>query len=87
MKRTMTGRPSGRTMTLGELREFVATLEALPDEATVRARLTLRKQVRSVTVEEDDTRFRDYTSALSEPDTPDVATKLGGRKERRTAEA
>jgi hypothetical protein len=86
MKRTITGRPSGRTMTLGDLREFVASLEALPDEASVRARVTLGKQVRSVTVEEDDPGFRDFRSALSEPDTADATAKLRGRKERRAAE-
>jgi hypothetical protein len=68
MKRTITGRAAARSMTLGELRQFIATLESLPDEALVKARSTFRHHVRSVTVEEDDVGFNAYVRAVGSPE-------------------
>jgi uncharacterized protein (UPF0335 family) len=68
MKRTITGRAAARSMTLGELRQFIAALESLPDEALVKARSTFRHHVRSVTVEEDDVGFDAYVRAVGSPD-------------------
>jgi hypothetical protein len=64
VKRTITGLTSARTMTLGDLRQFLASLDGLPDDASVKARVTFRKHLRSVTVEEDDLGFRDYIRAV-----------------------
>ncbi len=74
MKRTITGRTASHTMTLGDLRQFLASLDGLPDEASVKARVTLRKHLRSVTVEEDDLGFRDYIRAVG-PDRPAEAAE------------
>lgn len=64
MKRTITGR-SARTMTLGDLRQFIASLDGLPDDASVKARVTLgRRHLRSVTVEEEDIGFHDCLRAV-----------------------
>jgi hypothetical protein len=64
VKRTITGRTASRTMSLGDLRQFIGSLDGLPDEAEVKAKVTLRKHLRSVTVEEDDSGFRDFVRAV-----------------------
>lgn len=51
-------------MTLGDLRQFLASIDAVPDEAVLKARVTLGHQLRSVTVQEDDVGFRDYVRAV-----------------------
>ena len=66
MKRTITGRTATGSMTLGDLRQFVASLDGLPDEASVRARISFRKHLRSLTVEEDDVGFSDYLKAVGD---------------------
>ncbi len=71
MKRTITGLTATGSMTLGDLRQFVASLDGLPDEASVKARVSFRKNLRSLTVEEDDLGFRDYIRAVG----PDGAEK------------
>ena len=72
MKRTITGRPASRRMSLGDLRQFLASIEGLPDEALIKARTTWGKQLRSVTVEEDDVGFRDYLKAVQSDDDLDT---------------
>src|SRR5690606_5059178 len=42
VKRTITGRTATGSMTLGDLRQFVASLDGLPDEASVKARVSFR---------------------------------------------
>lgn len=64
MKRTITGVNANGSMSLGDLRQFIASLDGLPDEASVRARVSFRKNLRSVTVEEEDVGFRDYMRAV-----------------------
>ena len=64
MKRTITGQAPGRKMTLGDVRQFISSLEKLPDEAVVKAKVTFGKHLRSITVEEEDTGFRDYLQAV-----------------------
>jgi hypothetical protein len=64
VKRTITGRTATRTMSLGDLRQFIGSLDGLPDEADVKARVTFRKYLREVTVEEDDSGFRDFVRAV-----------------------
>ena len=68
MRRTITGRPVNRRMSLGDLRQFVASIEGIPDESLIKARVTLGKHLRSLTVEEDDVGFRDYVRAVKEAD-------------------
>jgi hypothetical protein len=68
MGRTITGRPANRRMSLGDLRQFVASIEGIPDEALVKARVTFGKHLRSVTVEDDDVGFRDYVRAVKPAD-------------------
>ena len=75
MKRTITGNTATGTMTLGDLRQFVASLDGLPDEASVRAQVSfLRRNLRSVTVEEDDIGFREYIKAVG-PDAREAAAE------------
>lgn len=91
VRRTITGSNDAGTMTLGDLRQFVASLEGLPDDAAVKARTSLRRRLRTITVQEDDDGFREYIRAVT-PDAPDDATKRpkpekvrdGGRDTRST---
>lgn len=53
-------------MSLGDLRQFIGSLGGLPDEAEVKAKVTWRKHLRSVTVEEDDGGFRDFVRAVEQ---------------------
>ena len=64
MKRTITGLNATGSMSLGDLRQFIASLDGLPDEASVKARVSFRRHLRSVTVEEDDVGFQDYIRAV-----------------------
>jgi hypothetical protein len=64
VKRTITGRTASRTMSLGDLRQFIGSLDGLPDEAEVKAKVTFRKHLRSVTVEEEDGGFRDFVRSV-----------------------
>lgn len=52
MNRIITGRATGRRMTVGELRRFLDSIEETADDTPVRARITARRYLRSVTVEE-----------------------------------
>ncbi|HKE72880.1 MAG TPA: hypothetical protein VKB57_04665 [Acidimicrobiales bacterium] len=69
MKRTIIGRASGRTMTLGDLRKFLASLEGIGDETPVKARVTLAKHIRSITVEDDEPGLKEYLRSIgTDPD-------------------
>lgn len=86
MKRTITGSAAARSMTLGELRQFVTSLEGLPDDALVKSRATWRRHLRSLTVEEEDVGFSSYVLAVADPDTdPDPSTAERSSKRARTA--
>ncbi|HEX6420244.1 MAG TPA: hypothetical protein VFZ77_17220 [Acidimicrobiales bacterium] len=81
MKRTITGRTGNGPMSLGDLRQFVSSLDALPDEAVVKARTRFASRtLRSITVEEDDAGFRDYIRAVGS----DEGGKAAGRKSKET---
>ena len=82
MKRTITGVNANGSMSLGDLRQFIASLDGLPDEASVRARVSFRKNLRSVTVEEEDVGFSDYMRAVGS----DGAEAEAGRSTERTGE-
>lgn len=79
MKRTITGLNANGSMTLGDLRQFIASLDGLPDDASVKARVSFRKHLRSVTVEEEDLGFRDYIRAVG-PDEADTSAELPAAK-------
>jgi hypothetical protein len=64
-------------MSLGDLRQFVASIEGIPDESLVKARVTLGKHLRSLTVEEDDVGFRDYVRAVK-PEDEDTSRESTG---------
>jgi hypothetical protein len=65
MRRTITARPSGRTMSLGDIRKFLSSLDSLPDEAPVKAQVGWGKILRSLTVEDEDVGFRDYIRSVA----------------------
>jgi len=83
MKRTITGRAAARSMTLGELRQFIASIETLPDEALIKTRATFRRHLRSLTVEEEDVGFSDYVRAVGSAD----AKEAEGRRPARSKAA
>lgn len=73
VKRTITGRSVGRTMTLGDLRRFLDSLEGIGDDAPVKARVTLRKRLRAVTIEEEeDNGLQDYLRAIGLDEEPEA---------------
>src|SRR5262245_53810891 len=88
MKRTITARPSGRTMSLGDLRKFLGSIESLPDEAPVKAQVGWGKVLRALTVEDEDVGFRDYIRSVT-PDDDGMAAiakeldKTTGRERRK----
>jgi hypothetical protein len=71
VKRTITGRATGRTMTLGDLRKFLASIDGIGDEAPVKARVTLRKHLRAVTIEDDDPGLKDYLRSIGLDEDPE----------------
>jgi hypothetical protein len=75
VRRTITGVNANGSMSLGDLRQFIASLDGLPDEASVRARVSFRKHLRSVTVEEDDIGFSDYMKAVGRESAEGVAPR------------
>jgi hypothetical protein len=79
VRRTITGSNAAGTMTLGDLRQFVASLEGLPDDAAVKAKTSLRRRLRAITVEEDDHGFRDYIRSVS-ADAGDAATDTTSKR-------
>jgi hypothetical protein len=63
-------------MTLGDVRKFLSSLDALPDEAPVKARVGWGKVLRSLTVEDEDVGFRDYIRSVTPDD--DIAAIADG---------
>jgi hypothetical protein len=66
-------------MSLGDLRKFLSSLESLPDSCEVKARVSFRKQLRSITIDDDDLGFQDYIAKvrLDDDDADDEArTKI-----------
>ena len=50
-------------MSLGDLRKFLSSIDNVPDESEVKARVTFRKQLRSITIDDDDVGFKSYVGA------------------------
>ena len=67
-------------MTLGDLRQFLASIENVPDEALLRARVTIRRQLRSLTVEEDDIGFADYVRAVTPEEAAEAAEETTNKR-------
>lgn len=55
-------------MTLGDVRKFLTSIETLPDESPVKARVGWGKVLRELTVEDEDVGFRDYIRSVSPDD-------------------
>jgi hypothetical protein len=93
MKRTITARASARTMTLGDLRQFLASIDSVPDEAAIKVRSTLfGRHLRTLTVEEDDVGFQAYVRAVGADedngaDPTEARPPAAGRKAERAAAA
>jgi hypothetical protein len=51
-------------MSLGDLRSFLASIDGIPDDAPIKARVTLRKRLRALTVEDEDTGLQDYLRSI-----------------------
>jgi hypothetical protein len=55
-------------MTLGDVRKFLTSIENLPDESPVKARVGWGKILRELTVEDEDVGFRDYIRSVTPDD-------------------
>ena len=75
MRRTITGRPAGRHMTLGDIRRFLQSIEGIADDTPIKAKTTVQKRLLSLTVEEEDLEFRDYLRSVSLDDELDTLDK------------
>ena len=75
MRRTITGRPAGRHMTLGDIRKFLQSIESIADDTPVKAKVTVQKRLVSLTVEEEDLEFRDYLRQVTLDDELDSLDK------------
>jgi hypothetical protein len=63
-------------MSLGDVRKFLASLDSLPDEAPVKARVGWGKVLRELTVEDEDVGYRDFLASVSgESDTDEAKDK------------
>jgi hypothetical protein len=72
VRRTITGRAAGRTMTLGDLRKFLATIDNIGDEAAVKAKVTFRNNLRALTIEDDEPGLREYLLSIGLGDDDEV---------------
>jgi hypothetical protein len=52
-------------MSLGDVRKFLTSLESLPDEAPVKAKVGWGKVLRELTVEDEDVGYRDFIASVS----------------------
>jgi hypothetical protein len=75
MRRTITGRPAGRYMTLGDIRRFLKSIEGIADDTPVKAKVTVQRRLVSLTVEEEDIEFRDYIRSVGLDDELDSLDK------------
>jgi hypothetical protein len=75
VRRTITARPAGRTMSLGDIRKFLGSIESLPDEAPVKAKVGFGKVLRSLTVEDEEVGLSEYLRAIAPDDDTDDRKK------------
>jgi hypothetical protein len=52
-------------MSLGDVRKFLTSLDSLPDEAPVKAKVGWGKDLRELTVEDEDVGYRDFLASVS----------------------
>lgn len=62
-------------MSLGDLRKFLSSIEGIADESPIRARVTFRKQLRSITVDDLDLGFHDYIRSVGIQDDDEIDEK------------
>jgi hypothetical protein len=73
-------------MNLGDLRKFLASIDNIGDEAPVKARVTLRKFLRELTIEDEEPGLKEYllSIGLDETDEPEpVAASTSRAKSRK----
>jgi hypothetical protein len=51
-------------MTLGDLRKFLASIDNIGDEAPVKARVSLRKHLRELTIEDEEPGLKGYLRSM-----------------------
>jgi hypothetical protein len=51
-------------MTLGDLRRFLSSIDNIGDEAPVKARVSFRKHLRELTIEDEEPGLKDYLSSM-----------------------
>ncbi len=51
-------------MTLGDLRKFLASIDNIGDEAPVKARVSFRKYLRELTIEDEEPGLKDYLRSI-----------------------
>ena len=64
VRRTITGRATDGTMTLGDLRKFLASIDNIGDEAPVKARVSFRKHLRELTIEDEEPGLKGYLRSM-----------------------
>lgn len=70
-------------MTLGDLRKFLSSIEGIADESPVRARVTFRKHLREITVDDLDLGFHDYIRSVRlDDEDPDADLSAADRPEK-----
>jgi hypothetical protein len=62
-------------MSLGDVRKFLSSLDSLPDEAPVKARVGWGKVLRELTVEDEDVGYRDFIASVSGDSDTDTKDK------------
>jgi hypothetical protein len=59
-------------MSLGDIRKFLGSIESLPDESPVKAKVGFGKLLRSLTVEDEEVGLTDYLRAIA-PEADEIA--------------
>jgi hypothetical protein len=74
-------------MTLGDLRTFIASVDNIGDETPVKARVSFRKYLRELTIEDEEPGLQDYLRSMgvgeeaqAEPERETAATRSKSRK-------
>jgi hypothetical protein len=57
-------------MTLGDLRKFIASIDNIGDEAPIRARVSFRKYLRELTIEDEEPGLQDYLRSMGLDEEP-----------------
>jgi hypothetical protein len=73
-------------MTLGDLRKFLASIDNIGDEAPVKARVSFRKYLRELTIEDEEPGLKEYllSIGLDDTDEPEPAEATSTRARAKT---